>query len=132
MRKAAIKTNKKRYKGVVALTTMLVVMAVLTASGIALVYTSINLRNSTQAYYHSKLASVYMSNCLEESVDRLKYDQAFTGTFNFSQNGENCDVTVSNDPQPDVKVIDITSISDSYQVDKQFRLDISDYPYLLL
>ncbi|WKZ30836.1 MAG: hypothetical protein QY318_03230 [Candidatus Dojkabacteria bacterium] len=120
-----------KYEGAIALTTMLVVMAVLTASGIALVLTSINLRNSTRAYYNAKVAAAYVTNCLEESVDRLKIDKSYTGTMEITLDGGDCTVVVSNAAQQDIKVIDVTSTADQYEVDRQFRLDTSDYPYTL-
>lgn len=127
-----MKNSDSKYKGAIALTTMLVVMAVLTASGIALVLTSINLRNSTRAYYNSKLASVYITNCLEESVDRLKIDKAFVGEIDIELDGGQCVVNVSDDEQAGVKILNISSTANSFNAVKEYRLDTSEYPFTLL
>lgn len=124
--------ERQKYTGAVALTATLVIMAVLTAMGIALVLTSINLRNSTQSYYNSKILNVTADNCLEESVDRLKVDTSYMGSLNLISDKGSCVASISDSVEPNVKVIHIEAEFGEFSTFRQYHLDVSEHPYKLL
>lgn len=118
-----------KYNGGVALTTVIILTALLMLSGTTIVLTSIDLRKSTKNNSSYIQAEINFDSCIEESVHRIKFNPTFTGSFSINLLNGSCQSIVSNDANPAVKVFNITSISEGSTYTGSIKVDTSTYPF---
>ncbi len=119
-------------KGSVALTTVLVISAVLLMGGVTLVLTSMDLALSTKDY-ESKITMTSLSRtCLEESLIRLKSDPNYVGTVSYSNDGS-CTANITIDGvNPGYRNINVVSILGDHTLNDQNIVDVSTSPYQII
>lgn len=126
------KNLDKKYEGAIALTTVIIISGLLIASGITIVLTSIDLRKSTESSIGVVRSDINSRTCLEESVQRLKYDTTYTGSLSVTLTNGSCEADISDDIDPNNKVINYTGIFEQASVEYTIRLDISEYPFSII
>jgi hypothetical protein len=125
-------SQETRYSGVIALTTVIIISGLLIASGITIVLTSIDLRKSTKSNVGIVRADINSRTCLEESVQRLKYDTSYTGSLMVTLSEGSCEANITDDINPDNKVISYKGSSNESSVSYTVRLDITEYPFSII
>lgn len=123
---------KTLYNGAVALTTVIILTSILMIAGTTIVLTSIDLRKSTKNNNSFIQAEINFDSCIEESVQRLKYNPGYTGTFTVTMINGSCEAIVSNDVDPMVKILEIISTSETSTFSDTVRVDTSVYPFQVL
>lgn len=102
--------RKKKIRGYIALTTVLVILPLLLLSGINSIYTNITLLTSGKMQYDYNILEINTESCLEESVYKIKKNRAFVGSFSIIRDDWNCTSNISDkDGEFGVKVIEILS-----------------------
>ena len=123
-------TSRKEQKGSIALLTVIVVTAILLASGMSLVLVSSDLIIASKDYSNVQRISLVQRTCLEESLSRVKKNDSFTGTVAYNGGQDTCSSLVENDPvNPSIKVLTITGTTDGYSLVDVVHVDISVEPY---
>ncbi len=121
--------KKKKYNAGVALPTVVLISSILLIGGLGLVAMSIDVRKSSKSFSEYVQASMRAEVCLEESIQVLKYDPAYTGNFNLSFPTGECDSVISNiGIDPNLKEVVITSDFGASYYEKKYEVDVSDYP----
>lgn len=123
---------KRKKKGMIALVTVIVISGILLVTGIALVLASADLAMSAKGYAAKVNLQSTMRTCLEESIYKLKFDDTFTGQISHSGSSGSCTADVSDDINPGIKNIDVTTLYGDYTNGKLFQVDVSQEPYQLL
>lgn len=118
-------------KGSIALTTVIVLTGILLLGGITLTLNSIDLSSGTKDYFARNLAETRLRSCIEESLLKLKSNQAFAGNVVVTYSDGNCTSVISNESAT-VKILTITSTVDEYTLSEIKRVDISTDPDTLL
>jgi hypothetical protein len=119
--------------GSITLTTVLVVGAILLASGVSLILTTIDLGSASKNYFNANLANIRSTTCLEEGFYKLRKDTTFTGNINFSYSDGNCSVSIQNDAQnSQTKILSISSTLSSYNSTRTVRVDTSANPFSII
>jgi|GEM_PF-5160340 len=126
------KLAKKREKGAVALTTLIVVSAILMLTGITILLVNIDLSRATTSSNATIMNRMRLTACLEESLIRLKDNDIFIGTITMNFNSYTCESIVTDNGSPGVKNISITSSSHEFNYQKDFQVDITTDPMTLL
>lgn len=107
--------KKPQIKASIALTTVIIVSAILLSGGITLVLVSIDLALARQGHSATTEGRFHSVSCLEEVLKRLSEDSSFEGNVSIAPVEENCTATVSNDPgDSSIKLVEITSVVESY------------------
>ena len=101
--------NKQLKKnGYIALTTVLVIIPLLLATGIDLAYRSITNAIVSKLEFDHNMLEVNAESCLEESVRKIKFNILFEGTLIVEQTTWTCNSVISNKPGVSgVKIINI-------------------------
>ncbi|HHX99576.1 TPA: hypothetical protein GX533_02795 [Candidatus Dojkabacteria bacterium] len=101
--------NKQLKKnGYIALTTVLVIIPLLLATGIDLAYRSITNALVSKLEFDHNMLEVNAESCLEESVRKIKFNILFEGTLIVEQPTWTCNSVISNKPGVSgVKIINI-------------------------
>jgi len=89
-------SNKGRQSGYVALLAVLVMGAVSTAASLTLLVTGTDSQRSTLVTQRTMQARNAAEACVEEALQQIHDDTAFTGTDNLTINPATCTVTVTN------------------------------------
>jgi type II secretory pathway pseudopilin PulG len=121
----------KKVKGVIALTTLLVVTAILLFSGLTLLITSSDLTQSVARSSRALLAEVYAKSCLEEAMYKISRDSNYTGTVTNSFSDGNCQAAVTNGGSSSTKNIALTANSGTYNYSRSYVADSSTNPLSL-
>ena len=123
----------KRKNGSITLTTVLIVGAILIASGVSLILTSIDLGYASKDYFNGNLANIRTTTCMEESFYKLRKDTAFTGTISFNYSDGSCSVNIQNDPvNSQIKILNLTAILSNYNSSKTIKVDTSTNPFSII
>jgi len=120
--------NKLSHKGIIALTTLILITAILLFSGITLLLTSIDLSTSTEGFANNAIARIYMTTCLEEAMQRLNKDITYQGTINMTFVDGSCQSITSATEDPTKKSIAIVSVSGEFTSNDSFTANISADP----
>ncbi len=106
MKKKDIKQLKNN--GYIALTTVLVIIPLLLATGVDLAYRSITNAIVSKLEFDHNMLEVNAESCLEESVRKIKFNILFEGTLIVEQTTWTCNSVISNKPGVSgVKIINI-------------------------
>ncbi len=120
---------KIRYGGSIALPTVVLVASILLIGGLSLVAVSIDVRKASKGYAHFTQASLEAEVCLEETLELVKFDPDYTGSFNMTFPTGECDSVVSNiGGDTTLKEVVITSDYGESEYEKKYQVDVSDYP----
>lgn len=128
-----IKIETVRKKGAVALTTVLLMVAILVVGGITVSLLGINLTFRAKNFKDHFVARTSAQNCLEQSLFTISFDFNFTGPLSYMVGDFECYSTVSNVPSfPLYKQIDIHSIYKDINFYDTKTADISVNPILIV
>jgi hypothetical protein len=110
--------NKQLKKnGYIALTTVLVIIPLLLATGIDLAYRSITNALVSKLEFDHNMLEVNAESCLEESVRKIKFNILFEGTLIVEQPTWTCHSVISNKPGVSgVKIINIQASDENENV----------------
>ncbi len=123
----------KYSEGTVALTTVLIISAILLIGGVTVILSGIDLTISTKNFETNRILQGVERTCLEESLNRVKSSSSFTGNITFTEAPTTCTASVSNDPlHVNFKVIAVTSSKGSYTINHTYTVDISQSPFEIL
>jgi hypothetical protein len=115
MKKKDIKQLKNN--GYIALTTVLVIIPLLLATGIDLAYRSITNAIVSKLEFDHNMLEVNAESCLEESVRKIKFNILFEGTLVINQPTWTCNSVISNKPGVSgVKTINIQASDENENV----------------
>lgn len=124
---------KRKLRGNVSLTTVIVVGALLIVSGMGLLANSIDIALSTKAYFNQTLADLRVTSCIEEGMFKITKDVAFTGTVSVTYTDGNCETVISNvGGNTSKKRLLITSTVGDYSVTREKFADTTVSPMILL
>jgi hypothetical protein len=110
--------NKQLKKnGYIALTTVLVIIPLLLATGIDLAYRSITNAIVSKLEFDHNMLEVNAESCLEESVRKIKFNILFEGTLVINQPTWTCNSVITNKPGVSgVKIINIQASDENENV----------------
>ena len=115
MKKKDIKQLKNN--GYIALTTVLVIIPLLLATGIDLAYRSITNAIVSKLEFDHNMLEVNAESCLEESVRKIKFNILFEGTLIVEQTTWTCNSVITNKPGVSgVKIINIQASDENENV----------------
>ena len=121
-----------KVRATIALTTVLIISAMLLFGGIALVVSSVD-SNIVSESYLNVLSRLKARSCLEEALLKVARNTSYIGVLQIPFDDGICSANVSNDPgNPNIKIIDITSNSEQFNYQEQKKVDISVYPPLVI
>lgn len=123
------RSRKTKYPGSVALPTVILISTILLIGGLSLVSISIDVRRATKGYAEHTQASLEAKVCLEETIQILKFEQDYTGSFEITFPTGSCDSVTSNiGASTTLKEVVITSEYNSSQYEKVYQVDVTNYP----
>ena len=110
--------NKQLKKnGYIALTTVLVIIPLLLATGVDLAYRSITNAIVSKLEFDHNMLEVNAESCLEESVRKIKFNILFEGTLIVEQTTWTCNSVITNKPGVSgVKIINIQASDENENV----------------
>lgn len=121
---------KKKLKGNISLTTVIVTSTILLLMGLTILFSTMDLAYSSKNIFNYELNLLRSRSCLEESLIRMKNNTAFTGTAPITFTDGNCSAVVTNDPVlSNIKLVAITSVVNEYTYLLNKKVDISTVPY---
>ena len=124
--------RKIKLQGGIALTTVIVLSGVLLTTGIAIAITAIDLRKASEAATDNFVAESYSLTCLDESVNKLKFNPTYTGNFSLTLPDGDCSSFITNNANPNYKDVAIMSSKGRSIVEVSYVLDVSDYPFQIV
>ena len=125
--------KEKKLKANVSLILVLIITAVLISSGMIVLFSSMDLSNSTKDSFNLYLNEMRTRSCLEEGLNRLKNNQVYTGIVSISYTDGNCTVEISNDlSNPSIRIFLINSTIGTYNYSITKKIDISTDPFTIL
>ncbi len=102
--------KKKKQKGYIALTTVLIILPLLLLTGIDSVYKNITLLLTGKMTYDHNILEINAETCLEESVYKIKKNRTYAGVLTITQTEWSCTATISDKSgEAGVKLIEITA-----------------------
>lgn len=120
----------KTYKASVALTTVLVTTAVLLAGSISILFNIIDMTRTNKDNLTYELNSIRADSCLEESMNKLKFNPNYTGEVIITFSDGTCLSNITIDPvNNDIRDLYITSNIDEYYHEMYKKVDISQTPF---
>lgn len=127
-----MKYRSNRLQGNISLTTVLVTSAILLLSGTTLLFGSIDQGRVSKDNVNYELAQIRSYSCLEEAMNKIKRNQAFVDIAEISYEDGHCQAEVSIDPvNNNIRMINIISIYNNYQISNGKKVDISTSPYTI-
>ncbi len=121
-----MKTRKR--KGNIALTTVLIVSAILIAGGLTLLLSTIDTTIASKNFGSNTLSQLGIRNCLEETMYRLRTNMNYTGNFTVTYSNGSCTATVTNSTPATTKNVAVTSTYNSYTSTKTYKVDTTTAP----
>lgn len=99
----------------VALTTVIVVSAILLFSGVSLVLTSIDLGLASRDFHTSVVLTGGLNSCFEEALAQISANASYTGSVNMSTESFECTaVVIISGENSNWRVITLTSSKNGY------------------
>ncbi|KXK27428.1 MAG: hypothetical protein TR69_WS6001000304 [candidate division WS6 bacterium OLB20] len=122
---------KTKHKGIIALTILILSMAILLAGGIALLLAASDVAVSTRGYSDSVYARLTTRSCLEEAVRLIRSDNNYLGSFIVtypdSYPGRSCTATVT-DAGGTLKNVSISAGFMESEITEVYIVDYSSNP----
>ena len=127
-----LKVKLEKYKGSVALPTVILISSILLISGINVVLLSIDIRKASKSYYLYTEARLNAQSCLEEGIAILKFDPDYTGSIEISEDSVVCDGSISNiGGDPTLKDLTVTSTFEDSIYQMKYEVNVADYPVIV-
>lgn len=118
-----------RFRGNIALTTVILVSALLVVSGMAVLTNAIDIAMSTKSYFNRVVTEVHTSTCVEEGMRKLVQLPTFTGSVTVTYPEGNCQVAIADVVGfPTQKTMVITTVFREYSITRTKKVDTSTSP----
>lgn len=121
----------KKTDAVIALTTLLVVTAILLFGGITILLTSIDITRTTDSSSNIVLGRLRSRSCLEEAMYHIRADANYTGTITINYLDGSCEAQVTN-ATASTKNINVKGIIDEFTYEELRVADITLEPIQLI
>ncbi|MEI7578473.1 MAG: hypothetical protein WCJ58_00360 [bacterium] len=113
-----------------SLITVIALSGVLLIGGMIVVFNSVDLAKASKAKLNNTEAIVVADTCFEESLQKLKINQNYTGNLTVTLTAGNCQATISNHPtQANFRNILISAAVNEYYFNTSKTIDISVSPF---
>lgn len=120
----------RKFKASVSLTTVLVTTAVLLAGSISVLFNIIDMTRTNKDNLMYELNSIRADSCLEESMNKLKFNPNYTGDVSITFIDGSCISNITIDPlNIIIRDLHITSTIDEYHYEMYKKVDISQTPF---
>jgi hypothetical protein len=117
----------KKYEGSASLITVVLLTAILIITGLTVVFMSIDLQKNNLAYKSKVEVKVTAKSCFEESMNVVKDNLTYTGTFNFVENGHSCVSTITS-LGAGISEIEVVATDTVFTYKETHQIDVSQYP----
>lgn len=125
--------SQKRMNGSVALTTLIVIMAILLSAGATLIVLNVDMAKSTKDYSNVVKNDLDIESCLQESLLKLKNDPSYTGSQIMSVDGIQCNLSITVDTEnANYRDVTVSTNGTDYSYDKSIIVDISTAPITIV
>lgn len=123
----------KKKRGVIALTTFVLISAILLVAGSTLILTNIDLSKTSKDFLNKNLARIHSYSCLEETLYKISNNSGFTGQIDFTFTNGNCSAIISvNSLNPLHRDVDLAGIYSGYYYTENKLIDVSTMPISVL
>lgn len=127
-----IKSAITKYRGSVALPTVILISSILLISGINVVLLSIDIRKASKSYYLYTEARLNAQSCLEEGIAILKFDPDYVGSIEISEDTVVCDGSETNiGGDPTLKELIVSSTFENSVYQMTYEVNVADYPVVV-
>lgn len=117
-----------RKKAHIALTTVLLVSSLLLTGGTILVLTTIDTALGVKSLSINIDTKNHAKTCIEESLYKIDKNKSYTGNSSVTEGNKTCTYTVSNNANPSLKTVVISSSIGSYNYSTTFTVNITTNP----
>jgi hypothetical protein len=122
-----------KTEGSLALTAVILVGAILLATGTLIVITSINTNRAASDFEKSQLAEMLQRDCLEETVYKFKTNTSYTGTVSFTNTIGSCQSIVTDTAgNATLKQLAITTNIQGFTTSRNYQVSVASYPYTIV
>lgn len=121
----------RRLKASVSLTTVIVTSTILLLIGLSYLLQAIDLANASKDAVNFELNLMRSRSCIEEGLNKLKYNPDFLGAVSIPYNDGDCTVTVTADTDPNKRILAVVSELNDYSYETTKIVDISTKPFLI-
>lgn len=115
----------------VSLTTVIVTSTVLLLVGLAYLVQAIDLANASKDSVNFELNLMRSRSCVEEGLNKIKYNPDYVGDATIPYTDGSCVVTVSLEGNPNLRVLNIVSEINGYYYTTSKIVDISTKPFTI-
>jgi hypothetical protein len=124
---------RKSLQASISLVTVIIMSAILLLGGLTVISSTIDLAKSNQDSIYHELNVFRIRSCVEEALNRIKFNHAYTGTASITFTDGNCSAVVTNDPggNLNMKYITITSQINNFYHSVGKIVDITNTPFLV-
>jgi DeoR/GlpR family transcriptional regulator of sugar metabolism len=124
---------RKSLQGNISLTTVIVMTAILLLSGLSVITSTFDLAKANQDTVYHELNVFRIRSCVEEALNRIKFNHAFTGVAAITFTDGSCSATVSNDPggNLNIKLVALTSQTKNFYYSLNKSIDITNTPFIV-
>lgn len=124
--------DKGNKSGVIALTTLILVSAMLLFGGLTLVLTSIDLIKVAEGNNAKLINQNRVTSCLEESLYRLRKNPGLSGQIVIPFADGNCTSDITVNANPDLRDLTVNGTYKEFTSTSNFQVDISQNPPVLI
>lgn len=122
-----ISKTERMYTGSVSLVTVVLLSAILIVSGLTVVFSSIDLQKSNLGLKNRIEIKVSAKSCFEESMNIIKDDLGYTGTYVYNDGDDACNSVITS-LGGGISSIDISVDDGTYVYEDSYEIDVSQYP----
>jgi len=127
------KTPINSKEGSVSLLTVIIMSAILLLGGLTVISVTIDLAKSNQDSIYHELNVFRIRSCVEEALNRIKFNHTFVGTASITFSDGSCSAEVTNDPggNLNLKRISVTAQINNYYHSVNKLVDITNTPFIV-
>ena len=120
----------KYFKANVSLTVVLVTSAVLLIGSITIILNVIDMTKTNKDNVMYELNTIRADSCLEESMNRLKFNPNFEGSVSITFEDGSCESIISIDlVNNDLRLLEISSVINEYHYQISKQVDMLQTPF---
>ncbi len=120
------KLLKRKSKGSIAITTILVISSVLVAGGLSIAYSTMDYSRSLEGHNSVVTLRMKLDACFEEGLFKLKASRSYTGSYSINFIDGICNGTIINDSNNlNYKIINLSSTTKTFTQKDVRAIDIS-------
>ncbi len=122
---------RKTLEANISLTTVIIMAAILLMGGLTVLISTMDLARANKDSIYYELNTFRLRSCVEEALNRLKFDHSYQGTASITFADGICSAVVTNDPGGNInlKYIAITSRIDNFYNSANKLVDLTNTPF---